>query len=668
MLKKLSLILCFFAFITTNTVQSHPVNGTMVDDGSGGGDALSGEFGVYVAAFAAIVTTNILGEVKRVVSEKDFARNLGLKVSDFWFGMVDGCRRPNHINEILSDQMTVDMRRILQESMAYGLRKQPYDNNQSQKFIPGYFGPDNQYYAWQNLFPSTLNKDLMAPGLVLYFPADKDDFINVAELVDNADRSSTARHHQLIQQLLEGLLPPEKKRKPLLGQSLDGLTRVFKSGVLRPAAYYGYDSESQKLKAVTNGVQVMRIINPADREGDMVDLLGTLVYVPDLNQREGVAVDIVNTKLLQKPVDMNYTDWLYTLPNRLRWLLSKKDRFFLSGSRKLDMQQFSGPITYKRKKSNEQEEGDSEERQQLMRERQERQALEQQLYALEARKDEELAMAYTENQQQLERLRRVLAEREAAERAGQYDSETGRRRFVRQAVQVSRIPVRRVVRALRRRDSSPELAVQESASPESPLRRIRSSIELATAMQEERVYTVERRRSPLPTITAAEVRVVRALSEPRTRSPSPVLGATRPLSPEAEGAASALSISPPLRGRGRFTVVQGVGSDVSPPGGDEVYAYEQAARFAAHRSETADECEALLQREIAESAERAEEYRRRSFEVQGQLASQQSRSTAAHMTPVYEMERTPSSRPPSPAYSICSGIGDEDPLTSVMVV
>ncbi|MAP24688.1 MAG: hypothetical protein CMM87_04050 [Rickettsiales bacterium] len=649
MLKKFSLICCFFAFITTSTVQSHPVNGTMIDGGGGGEDVLDGEFGVYVAACAAFATASLAKWVKDIVSEKDFARNLGLKVSDFWFGMVDGCQRPNSINQMLSDQMTVDMRRILQEAMAYGLKKQPYDNNKSQKFTPGYFGPDNQYFAWQNLFPSTLNKDLMAPGLVIYFPADKDDFINVAEFVKNTDRPTNARHHHVIQQLLENLLPPEKKRKPLLGQSLDGLTRVFKSGVLRPASYYGYDLESQELKPVTNGVQVMRIVNPADREGDMVDLLGTLVYIPDLNQRQGVNIDITSPLLL-KPGDMNHTDWLYTLPNRLRWFLSKKDRFFQAGSRRLDLQKFSGPLTYKHLKAREKEGSDSEEKRQLELERQERQALEQQLYALEARKDEELVKVYEENKKRLERLSQLLAEKDALERARQFDLETGGARFAYQP-RPSRIPVRKA-RVLARRDSSPELSAHRASASLSspPLRRTRSSVGLGSAD----VVSLGRRRSSPPTMAAAEERIVCAQSVPIARSPSL----------EAVGAA-AFSVSPPRAARGRFTLVEGIGSDASAAGEDEVYAYESAPWVAAHRPEPMEECKALLQREIDEANLRAESCRRRSCEAQVQLESQHE-LTARKMAALSEGEGSSSSRPSSPAYSDCSI--DEDSLTSVMVV
>ena len=628
----------------------------MVDDGSGGDESvLDGQFGIYVAACAAFATANLIDWVKDVVTKKDFARNLGLKVSEFWGGMVDGCRRPNHINQMLSDQMTVDMRRVLQEAMAYGLERQPYDQNQSQKFTPGYFGPDNQYYAWQNLFPSTLTKDTMTPGLVIYFPADKDDFINIAEYVDLTNTQEITRHYQLIQQLLECILPPQKKREPLLNKSVDGLSRIF-SGVLKPAAYYGNDPNSKKLKVVTDGVQVMRIVNSVHQEGDMVDLLGTIIFVPDLNQRQGSNVDITSP-LLRKPTNQSQTEWMATLPNRLRWLLSKKDRFFISGSRKLDMQKFLGPLTYRRLKPNGQGESDSEDRAQLMRERQERQQLEQHLYALEVAKDEELARAYEESQQQLERLSRVLAEREQsqrqeAERAGQYDPETGQRRFVGQQLP-SRIPVRRSRGRLPRRDSSPELLA--SVSPPSPLVRTRSNIELATVVQPRLVYaTAERLRSPSPTMAVAEERVWRAQSVPITRSPSP----------EAGGAA-AVSVSPPLRAaRGRFTVVRGAGSDTSPPGGDEVHSYEYAPRVAVHPSAPMDECKTFLEREIAEASARADACRRRSYEAQAQLESQRE-LTARQMTTVSE-EGSPSPRPSSPAYSDCSI--DEEPLSSVMVV
>lgn len=328
------------------------------------------------------------------------------------------------------------------------------------------------------------------------------------------------------------------------------------------------------------------------------------------------------------------------------------------------MQKFLGPLTYRRLKPNGQGESDSEDRAQLMRERQERQELEQYLYALEVAKDKELARAYEENQQQLERLRQVLAEREALERARHYERDRAQSPIMLQPEshrqRASRIPVR--ARAMARRGSSTELAALASASS-SPLRRTRSSAELATTAQEARVYIIERRRSPSPTMAVAGESFARALSEPRTRSPSPVLSATRSLSPEAEGAAAAFSASPPRAARGRFTVVQGAGSDTSADGRDEVYAYEQASRVAAHRSAPMNECETFLEREIAEASARAESCRRRSYEAQAQLESQRE-LTARQMTTVSE-EGSPSPRPSSPAYSDCSI--DEEPLSSVMV-
>ena len=169
-----------------------------------------------------------------------------MKFVEFGRGIKFACRKPDQIKQMLSDQMTQDMRRILETAMNQGLKRQAYDGDESRKFTPGYFGADNEFFSWQNVFPSTLVKDEKAPGLLIYIPADRDDFVREDELTSIDDRKTNSQHQRIIKQLLNQILPPEDKRSPLLKSSLEILDRVFTSGAFRVASYYGGMEEKQK--------------------------------------------------------------------------------------------------------------------------------------------------------------------------------------------------------------------------------------------------------------------------------------------------------------------------------------------------------------------------------------------------------------------------------------
>jgi len=388
--------------------KSYAINGTTTEEVSSGGSGvvLTGEVGVYLATFAALLTAKIIDEGRKIVGQKDFARNLGMKFVEFGRGIKFACHKPDQIKQMLSDQMTQDMRRILEAAMNQGLKRQAYDGDESRKITPGYFGPGNEFFAWQNVFPSTLVKDEKAPGLLIYIPADRDDFVREDELTSIDDRKTNSQHQRIIKKLLNQILPPEDKRSPLLKSSLETLGRIFTSGAFRVASYYGGgERKIKELKKVPNGVQVLRILNPSDREGRCIDLLGTLIHFPDLGQRAEDKVDIMHP-LLPKPASVTETEWKKTLPNRVRWFLKEKQSAFLSGSRKIEQGRFAGPITY----SYPERESETLTDKQIHLENKIRK-LEQERWAIEVTKDEEMAMIHEAHRIQLEALQRVLDQR-----------------------------------------------------------------------------------------------------------------------------------------------------------------------------------------------------------------------------------------------------------------
>jgi len=414
----------FFALlISMNSLfmpsKSYAMNGTTTAEASADGSEnfLTGEFGVYLATFAALITAKIVDEGRKIVSQKDFARNLGMKIVEFGRGIKFACRRAAQIKQMLSDQMTQDMRRILETAMNQGLKRQAYDGDQSKKFTPGYFGADNEFFAWQNVFPSTLVKDEKAPGLLIYSPADPGDFVGEEELTPVDDREINAQHQGIIRQLLNQILPPEDKKSPLLKSSLEILGRVFTSGAFRVASYYGEDERKTKgLKKVPNGVQVLRILNPSDREGYYIDLLGTLIYFPDLGQRTMDKVDILQP-LLSKPASVTVTEWKKTLPSRIKWFLKAKRSYFLSGSRKIEQRKFTGPITYRYSERESETLVDKPQARSQINLENEIQKLEQQRWELEITKREEMARIHEMHRIKLEALKRELDQRQSQDRS-----------------------------------------------------------------------------------------------------------------------------------------------------------------------------------------------------------------------------------------------------------
>ena len=291
------------------------------------------EFQTYLVSVAALASIYLFDKIKDIVAEKDFARNFGMKIAESWEGFRGYFKKENQVKRFLSSQLTGDMSRILEEAMKQGLKQVPLDGKEGELFTPGYFDVDGGYFAWQNFFPSTTKPGEIEPGLVLFIPSDRRDAVCGKELRPLAEKEDIDQAYLLTEQLLNVILPPESKREPLLKDSLGEVPRWFFHGSIRSSLYLGEEK-------VRDGVQILRLLDPNNYNQGNFNLLGTLIYFPDLTSKK---IDL-KSPLLLKPQGEGGREWKKNLPKRIKWFLKMKPKYFTTGATHASTLDFAGRI------------------------------------------------------------------------------------------------------------------------------------------------------------------------------------------------------------------------------------------------------------------------------------------------------------------------------------